>query len=227
MCIRDRVIVLAIPAIFILSLVKLFTTKQKAWLVGVIIPGTLGLGIVALFVTAFLSGYNTYNKKIKNANGKGVKTQIVTTEDGLLELKVPKTWRTLDQISGIGSLGFGNLRSEQYLIVISEPISDFEDSFTLDDYAEICLGNTKDSASEYTSGQWVPSQISGYPAKEIEVNAVIDRLKIKYLNGYLETETHYHQIMQWTLPSQWKNSEQVFRSVLDSAKPPLAIAESK
>jgi len=208
-------IMLAIPVMFILSLIKFILTKGKGWLIMLIISILLGCGMIILIG---YEAYKAFQKSggISSASEKGVRA--VETDDGLLTLDLPKGWRALDELSDTGSLGYGNLWKEHYVLVISEEKANLDESFTLMDYGELCLENTKGVASKFEKGEWSSLEVAGSPMMQIELNTVVDNIKINYLNGYYETENHYHQIVLWTLPSKWEKSKPVFQSVLKSVR---------
>lgn len=208
------IIMLTVPAVFILSLVMLIVTKRKLWLIGLILSSLVGLIFAA--AVGFVA-VKTY-KDGATAATEITETKVVTTDDGLLQLAIPESWKSLGNISEDATLQYGHLVGEQYCIVISEVKADFDETYTLKDYSELCLKNIEGGASKYQRSELLTSEVGGYSLLETQVDATIDKTKIKYHNGYLETDTHYYQIMQWTLPSKWEGSEPVFKSVLRSAK---------
>lgn len=210
------ILMLIIPAVFILSLVMLIVTKRKLWIIGLILSSLAGL---ALVVSVAYIAVKTY-KDGATAATEITDTKVVSTDDGLLQLTIPESWKSLGNISEDATLQYGSLVGEQYCIVISEVKTDFDETYTLKDYAEQCLKNVEDQASKYQRSEWLTSEVGGCSLLEVQADATIDKTKIKYHNGYLETDTHYHQIMQWTLPSKWEGSEPVFKSVLESIMQP-------
>ena len=216
------VLVLAIPAIFILSLVKLIITKRKTWLIGLIITGVLGLGfagvVVYTAIEAYKKGAATAAKTMEEKEEGGKKNQLVKTDDKLLQFELPARWRTLKELPENGSLRQGDLVKEQYMMVLSQAKEDLEDDYNLSLYSEGCLQNIKEVSKSFNQKKSRSVEVDGCEMMEVEVDSVIDGVKIKYLNGYLETETHYHQVMLWTLPTRWEKSKPIFKSVLSSIK---------
>ena len=214
------IIMLAIPILFILSLVKVILTKRKRWIVILVITTLCACGFVGMVgFTAFNSFQKSRGATAEDMIGENKKTRVVSTDDKLLQMEIPEVWSEIDDLSEIASLEYGHLTGEQYLIVISEEKVDFDEALTLKGYGQACLENTKEVASKYKEGKWVASEAAGNDMLEIEVDAVVDNIKIKYLHGYYETENHYHQVMQWSLSSKWERSRPVFEAVLDSVKP--------
>ena len=213
-------LMLTVPAVFILSLVKLIITKRKRWIICLIISGLLGLFFISAIIHSALETYKTVaDAAAENMDHSMKNAQVVQTADGLLKFNLPKAWSTLDELPEEASLRYGSLRGELYIVVLSEPKTDFEDGYSLELYGEGCLQNIIDVSKQYKQKEWITSEVSGCKIMKIQVDAVVDGIKVKYFNGYLETDTHYHQVLLWTLPSMWEKSKPVFESVLSSIEP--------
>lgn len=215
------VLVIGVVALFILSLIKtIISPKKKVWV------SLLILSSLLLLVGLGSAGYAVF-KGIKDAREVSAddlkqgsdKVKEVRTDDDLLVFRIPKIWKPLDQLHADASLRQGHLRDEQYMLVLSEKKSDFDDSTTVRDYADLCIKNTISVASKYEEGEWRESTVAGEKMLRVEVDAVVDHLKIRYLLGYYETDGHFHQITLWTMPSRWKESGPIFEAVLDNVEP--------
>ena len=214
------IIIIAVPAFFILSLIKALTKKTKGWVICLIISSLLLLSFGVLVgiaaVTAYRQGKDNSTSEYSVDDSQ---MQTVVTDDGLLSFELPSNWKEVDELHDEASLKYGHLRSEQYMLVLSENKSDFEEDVSLRDYADLCLENAELATSGMRFGEWTEHQIANRKMLKVQMSATVDRIKIKYQYGYYETKDHYHQIMQWTLPSKWGSSQPLFNVVLDSAKP--------
>lgn len=138
--------------------------------------------------------------------------------DGKFQLTVPGGWRENPSLNDKATIKAANAIEEQYVIVISEPKSDFTSEMTLDEFTNL----TRDSiisnlvlpqATEPTS-----NTINGNDARAYEVEGSIKNIKLAYRVATVETPEHYHQVITWTLLSRKAKNQPVLQKVIDSFK---------
>ncbi|NNE93516.1 MAG: hypothetical protein HKN23_17860 [Verrucomicrobiales bacterium] len=183
-----------IPILFILSLIFAIIKKSKGWTIVCVLSGLAGLGLIALAVFGIIT-----------AQKEAGKPRAIPSNDGLVELTGPKSWKDLSTMLGVedASVQIGNIFQEEYLVVISEPKSDFDDDFTTKDYTELIrelnLEGTDQSTDETALN---PIQVNGLDGFQYEFQARIDGLDIVYLMTIVGGKDHFHQVMAWTMPSK-------------------------
>lgn len=211
------VAILAVPAFFIVSLIKALTKKTKGWVISLVLSSLclLGLGSVVGYaaVKAVKRGQAVTADELKSGKEN---TQLVTTDDDLLRFTIPSKWTEIRDLHDEASLKYGHLAGEHYMLVLTESKTDFDEGVALRDYADLCLENTKAASTNMKLGEWVETDLDHGKLLTVELSATVDRIKIKYYYGFYESKGHYHQVMQWTLHSKWGSSRPVFDAVIKS-----------
>ncbi len=209
------ILVIGLPIVFILCLVKLISTKNKAWLIGLVLSG---LSVIALICVAMVGAYMGYKNIVSNARSaanSGVES-IVKIPDSKLSLNIPSHWNNIEGLNEAASFSVGNHFGEEYLIVIAEPKADFDGDLTA--YADLSASSMIDSIETPTTKDPLTVSINGLPAIQREFSGSIDRTKIAYLHTSIEGSEHYYQIVGWTLPSRKATAFKVIYDVINSAK---------
>lgn len=208
-------LMIGIPILFIVCLVKFITTKNKGWLIGLVltcIPLVLLVGAIAVGV--FMGYKNAKTNSLSGFSSKNTTTLVVPNSK--LTLDVPSNWKNIDDLNDVADLEMGNLFQEQYLIVISEPKSDFDGNLT--DYSDLTTKAMIDSIENSTTSAPVSLTVNGMPAIQHEFSGSVARTKIAYLHTSIEGGEHLYQIISWTTPSRKSTSFKVFQDVVNSAK---------
>lgn len=216
-------IVVAVPLIFIVSLILLFTTKKKAWLFAIIPSGLLSLVVVGLFAVAFVRGFKKGFERGMEGRSENVSAEkvpadrLVTSTDGLVQMKLPMHWRILKNLNDEAQLQAGNLAREEYLAVINELKADF--SGTLEEYGGIIAGNLEANVTNATLSGPEKVVVNGLNGLQYRIAGTINNVNVAYLLTVIESTKGFHQINQWTLQSKEDKAFPVFREVLQSFVP--------
>jgi len=215
-------IMVAVPLIFVVSLVLLFVTKKKAWLFAVIPSGLLGLVLVVLFGVAFVGGFQRgMEKQRQNISAEKVPAdRLVTSTDGAVQIKLPLHWRLLKNLNDAAQLQAGNMAREEYLMVINELKSDF--SGTLEEYAEIISENLKNGLAGATLTGPEKVTVNGLSGLQYKVMGTVNNVNIAYLLTTVESANSFHQVNEWTLQSKEDAVFPLFQEVLQSFTPVAA-----
>lgn len=209
------VVMIGIPVLFILSLVKLITTKNKAWIIGLVLSGIAFILIICVFAVGAYMGYKNTKGQSLTETSSGTK-KIVKVPDTKLSLGIPSHWKKIDDLNEAASLSMGNLFREEYLIVIAETKADFDGSLT--DYSDLTVTAMIDSIDNSTFTEPVSLSINGLPAIQREFSGSVDRTKIAYSHTSIEGSENYYQIIGWTIPSRKTTAFKVIGDVVNSAK---------
>ena len=136
--------------------------------------------------------------------------------DGKFQLTVPAGWRENPALNDKANIKAANPIEEVYVIVITEPKSDFTTEMTLDEFT----GITRESIisnlvlPQATDPRTVT--VNGNDGRAYEVEGAIKNVKLAYRVATVETPEHYHQIITWTLLSRKDKNEAVLQKVIDS-----------
>lgn len=209
------IFVLGLPIIFIFSLVKLISTKNKAWLIGLILSGVAVIALIGLVAFGVYTGYKNSASKARSGFSSGAGS-IVNVPDSKLSLNLPSHWSDIKDLNDAASLSMGNLFREEYLIVIAEAKADFDGNLT--DYSELTVGSMIDSLDNPTTQEPLTLPINGLPSIQREFSGSVDRTKIAYLHTCIEGSEHYYQIIGWTIPSRKATAFKIIQDVINSSK---------
>lgn len=203
------ILLIVLPILFVLSLVFAIVRKSAGWSIVAVITFLLGVGLIVMTV------FFAIKKNAKNAK-EGKRVEAVSSTGVPYELKAPGHWSRQNLGSSEADIQWGNLFREEYLATVSEPVVDFDDSYTLDKYAELLAGLTSEGMENLKKGDIVPSEHSLYPARECRIEGTIDGIRIVYLIFYFQGEKDFYQLNMWTLPSKEAKAFPVFREVAAS-----------
>lgn len=204
-------LLIGLPILFILSLVKLISTKNKAWIIGIVLSGIPLILIAGGMMYGFYQGY-----KSAKVGTSSARTNIVMVPDTKLSLNIPSHWSNLNDLNDAASLGMGNLFREEYLVVIAESKADFDGNLT--DYSDLTVTSMIDSIDHATAGSPVSLTLNGLPAIQREFSGTVDRTKIAYVHTSVEGGEHYYQVICWTTPSRKTSAFKTFHGLINSAK---------
>ena len=197
---------LLFPALFLFFLIMALTRKSKGWIIAAVVSGIITL---LTFTGGIVFAVTTALKEAK----KQAEPRSFTTSDGVATVTGAPQWRELAIGSADASLGIGNQVLEQYLVVITEPKADFPEGYKLAEFAsEQALATLADT--EVTD--FAEVSVGGMKGLRREAKGSADGLGIFYLNTYLESPTHFHQVMTWTLVKNEEGSRALLEAASDS-----------
>ncbi len=232
------IFMMLLPLAFIGFLIVAIVRRRALWwvLTGVTAALCLLVAVPVVFIAArawkdgsdrALAMIELQNQGLTEENG----TRVECSE-GLVALIVPRNWRDVSRQIGNedGSLAYGNLAREEFCLVITEPREDFldesgEEGFDLDEYSEVVIQMiTAELVDLGISGPHaVP--LPGAPlARRAEIRGKYDGLVFAYVLTVIETEGHFHQIVQWTQAENIDEKRPIFYAVaqtFESIAPPM------
>lgn len=147
--------------------------------------------------------------------GKRVEPTVVTATDGQSQLTVPGSWKVQKDLNDLAEIQVANLLQEQYMIVLTENKSDFED-VDLAQYADGTLGVALESIETDDNPSPKSVTVNGKPAIQYELHGTVDNLKAVYWFTSVEGTDNYYQIVAWTLASKAEKNAPVFEEVVQS-----------
>ncbi len=208
------VAMIAVPIFFILSLILAIVKKSKGWTVVCVISTLLGLGILGLM------GYGAYTAIAGDSSANLNENGEAISADNLLAIKVPKGWRDVTSVvdNEEASLSYGNVLRNEFLIILSEAQTDFEDGTTIRDYADLTAGLMKDALKNPQQSDYEAVSINGMQGLKCTMEGSTEGIKIVYLCHYLQCDSHYHQVLAWTVPSKREAAFKTFKKVCNSIR---------
>ena len=145
-----------------------------------------------------------------------VEGQIITSDDGVSQVTVPDNWKVLSDLNDEAIIEVGNTREENYLILLSDPKTDLDYDYTLEEHAELTRGFLEEGVSVNYLSPPKNILINGNFALQYEIKGVISGLDIVYLHTTVETDDYFHQMIAWTLESNYSRNESILQSAINS-----------
>jgi hypothetical protein len=152
------------------------------------------------------------------AQDKPAVSTVILSEDGLAQVTIPEGWQKQLDLHQEAELQVANPRRDLYVIVLSEAKMDF-DNITFEEHSQFTreplmknLGNSK-----IESG---PKQltINERPAIQYEISGVLDKIRVRYIHTTVDGETKFHQVLAWSLPSNYEKYHHELEAVINSFK---------
>jgi hypothetical protein len=141
-------------------------------------------------------------------------TRVVTATDGKSRLTVPASWQDLPEAgrNEVATIQLGDLRKEQYVMVITGAKSDFD---SLAAFAEAAMTDAE-NLEESDIGPERALTVGGLPAVQRVVTGKSEGIRIVYWFTMVEGKNSFFQVIGWTLPSRRGDAEPAIAEVIDS-----------
>ncbi|MGW9530266.1 RDD family protein [Paenibacillus terrae] len=144
------------------------------------------------------------------------KPEVFVSKDDQFGVTAPWSWSRDYTMNEEADISIKNEFTERYLIVLSEPKSDFDSSMTLREYKQIVQDHIESGLKIPQSGSASDIVVNGYPAIEFTLKGDVDGAPIMYNVTTIETPSHYHQVLAWTYASRYGRAQQELRKIRDS-----------
>ncbi|MFC7393805.1 hypothetical protein [Scopulibacillus cellulosilyticus] len=146
----------------------------------------------------------------------GALTQGFKSNDGNSAIKLPADWRTESNLNPDASIQASNTANEEYLVIISEPKSHFNNGFKLKDYYNIVIKNMNNAVQNASSTKPVSIKINQKPALQYELSGEVENIKLSYLVTLVESPDGFHQVIFWTLKPRMNDNRQFFKDAAET-----------
>ncbi|MFD2670665.1 hypothetical protein [Marinicrinis sediminis] len=149
-----------------------------------------------------------------NAQGTGENVTLETVEQDGLAIDIPSNWQNNPSLNPDAAMGYQSMNG--FMIVIKEPIEDFEGNLTeLDEYYSL----VRDS---FYSGMDISEKetttINGNEAILHQMSGEVSGMNLSYVAAMVKTDTHFYQILTWTSSNQFAGQKDVFYDIINSFK---------
>ncbi len=207
---------LGLVILFIVALIKTFTTKKTGWVVAMVVTAIAGVGAAVVLAVVATRSLARVGAELRE---KSLKTKVVTASDGSCTLEVVNAWATIPNLNEDAVVQVGNLVREEYCIVIREPKTDFSTNFK--GFAELAVGMTAKNAGLTGTAPLQRIEVGPHSAYQTKFSGTVEKIKVVYLMTAVETDDSFCQIICWTLPSSEERGMPLFEAATASfrAKP--------
>ena len=174
------------------------------------------LAVLGLSALVGLAGVTIPATQSLSQTGSTRQNYVYSTDNGS-RLRVPVRWGEQTDLNAGANLQVGDLRAEEYLIVISEPKSDFPANWTFRNHSDVTRQLLLDNLGVQASVS-SPSQltVNGRQAVQYEIRTQLQGLKVVYLHTTVDGEDTYHQLLSWTLADRYPRNQSVLQSAIAS-----------
>lgn len=163
-------------------------------------------------------------KEIQKSAEKAKEPKIFNANDGSCQLTAPGSWSEQKDLNEKAIIQAGNLREEQYLLVLPESKLDFGKSFDINRYAELMVETYKDTSNTdapITDATYFPVMsvtVNGMQARRFEISGTVKGIKARFIITLIDGKTNFYQVMTWTLASKYDKNKDVLIQATDSFK---------
>lgn len=141
---------------------------------------------------------------------------VLVGSDGASQITLPEGWTEDRELHDSAEIQASRRDREMYVIVLSESKQDFQD-LTLEQHSEITRGLLQQSLTDAAvTGPTGVNQINGNPAVQYEIRGAIEGINVAYLHTTVETPNNFHQVLAWTLPSNFERNQAELEQVIQS-----------
>lgn len=138
--------------------------------------------------------------------------------EGQFQALKPASWSMQSDLNDVADLQMGNRFKDVYCTVLTEAKVDFADDVTVETFSDLTRAMLVESLSDPTETGPTTMEYSGQPAVLYELVGSIDNTRIKYWHVSIESPTHFHQVVLWSLPSKFDANKADFEAVLGSIR---------
>jgi hypothetical protein len=136
--------------------------------------------------------------------------------DGKTEIFLPDGWVEDNTLHDDAEIQAAKASDEMYILVLSENKADFQ-GLTLAKHSEITRGIlTGNLTNPQVSEPTAVTSVGGNPAVQYEIRGTINNINVIYLHTTVETANSYHQLLAWTLPSNFEQNQPELQQIIQS-----------
>ena len=135
-------------------------------------------------IPAIMKARDQARSRIEQVRSGG---QEIVSTDGESRLVVPKDWREMKELNEAAELQAGNPSTEQYIMVLSEKKSDF-DNMTLSRHHQLTRESMMQKMQNPSAGQTRQLTINGKSALQDEISGTQSGMDIVFLHTTIEAD---------------------------------------
>ena len=146
----------------------------------------------------------------------------VKSKDGKFQVTVLEGMQPATELNDQADIQAMNGFRELYVVVLTEPKSDFPDEFELKDYAGVAFPPFSQGVSAAPTTPRDIKTDNGDAGIQYDVHGTADGHKIGYLVTFVDTGDHFHQVLAWTLDERYSQHKGTLTKIAASLKPTSA-----
>jgi hypothetical protein len=140
---------------------------------------------------------------------------VVTASDKKSQLTVPASWKDVPKSfrSDLAVIQLGDLRREQYIVVVTQHKEDFE---SLAAFSDATVSAAKGVLIGADVGDPRNLTIGGLSAVQYQITGKAAGVNVVFWYTLVEGQHGYYQLAAWTLPSKRTEAEPTIIEVINS-----------
>ncbi|MGF9697243.1 hypothetical protein [Paenibacillus sp. MABNR03] len=142
--------------------------------------------------------------------------KTLTSEDGYIQIRIPSNWSTSLSLVPDADLQASFVNNEDYMAVLHEAKEDVGADITLQDYYDLIMENNVNPEGNASISERVPVTINGMTGWQVEVRTEVERMKIGYVYTFLESATHFSQVIFWTFESRFDQAKDDYKEYTET-----------
>ncbi|MFC5471590.1 RDD family protein [Cohnella suwonensis] len=144
-------------------------------------------------------------------------SETYLSEDEQFQITVPSSWSSDSELHEDADISISNRYEEKYFVVLSESKQAFDEGTTLEEYETIVEDNF---VAEMKSREFIVAPhnilVNGNSAIQFSFPITVDDIPTTYLVTVVETSSHFHQLVAWTLEEEYSGLEAELEEVAAS-----------
>lgn len=141
----------------------------------------------------------------------------VPSGSGTVKITAPKGWSEQTELNDEADIQIANIWKDMYLIVLSEPKSDFPEDMDYLAHSELTRGEIMKALTDANQDAGPNNlDLGGRKAVEYQISGQVDGTDIVYLHTTIDDQSMYHQVLAWTTPARFDDAKAIFRSTVRS-----------
>lgn len=155
--------------------------------------------------------------------------RVIESDDGSLRIRIGEDWNADEELNHRALIAISNRSEEKYFVVRSVSKASMAGGASLNDFVQTTNETMQIKAEHTEIFNETETIIDHNPAKQMEIKAEIDSVKLHYLMTYAESENWFYQISSWSLESQFERHKEELMSMMNSVEflsEPKTVPES-
>jgi hypothetical protein len=148
---------------------------------------------------------------------RAARTQEMTASDKSSRVTVSGNWVEMPGLNEKATLQIANKQKGQYLIVLSEIKSDF-DEMTVQKHHQLTHDAMLKKLKNSSATNPVSITIGDHPAFQDEISGTQSGTNVVFLHTTVDDGKYYHQVLCWTLKSRWEQNREELRTITNTLR---------
>ena len=193
--------------------------RTQRWVVAgiIFVVVLLGIGVAAVLIAApWGSETVSVTEEFSVEEERDGSTEVLEGDNGNFTIEVPTPWFPDKRLNKRAELGASFPLGEMYVVVFYESADRLPKKISLERYSAFTRGAILDGLGSPSEEKVGTRSIDGYDSLEYELRGTFKNHELVYLHDVLRTETHFVQILAWTVGSHFDENSETLRSVINS-----------